>query len=308
MNNPVEKSVIVRIGTRRPRLSVVILLLVGIFGNACSKTEDAGPPIATPGFTPSRPRAPLGSPIEVTYRFVVARGARLDKNYKVFVHFLDSDEEQMWTDDHEPPRPTSTWKEGETVQYARTVFVPIYPYVGQATVRMGLYDTATNTRLPLEGTDAGQRSYTVGTLELLPQSENVFLVFKDGWHPAESAADNPAIEWQWTKKVATLAFRNPKRDIWFYLHLDGRPDLVERPSQPVTVTVGSQPIDQFDLASGNAVIRKVAVSAAQLGSGDTVEVKIDTGASFVPALTPSAKSRDPRELGVRVFHAFVEPK
>ena len=222
--------------------------------------------------------------------------------------FLDSDEEQMWTDDHEPPRPTSTWKEGETVQYARTVFVPIYPYVGQATVRMGLYDTATNTRLPLEGTDAGQRSYTVGTLELLPQSENVFLVFKDGWHPAESAADNPAIEWQWTKKVATLAFRNPKRDIWFYLHLDGRPDLVERPSQPVTVTVGSQPIDQFDLASGNAVIRKVAVSAAQLGSGDTVEVKIDTGASFVPALTPSAKSRDPRELGVRVFHAFVEPK
>jgi hypothetical protein len=39
-----------------------------------------------------------------------------------------------------------------------------------------------------------------------------------------------------------------------------------------------------------------------------VEVKIDTGASFVPALTPAAKSRDPRELGVRVFHAFVEPK
>jgi hypothetical protein len=298
----------VRIGTTRRSLTIASLLLVGIAGAGCSKSEDAGPPVATPSFMTTRARAPLGSPIEVTYKFVVSRGARIDKNYKVFVHFLDSDEEQMWTDDHEPPRPTSTWKEGETVQYTRTVFVPIYPYVGQATVRMGLYDSATNSRLPLQGTDAGQRSYTVGSIDLLPQSENVFLVFKDGWHPAESATDNPAVEWQWTKKVATLAFRNPKRDIWFYLHLDGRPDLVDRSSQPVAVTVNGQPIDQFELGSGEPMIRKVPVSAAQLGSGDTVEVKIDTGASFVPALTPAAKSRDPRELGVRVFHAFVEPK
>jgi hypothetical protein len=39
-----------------------------------------------------------------------------------------------------------------------------------------------------------------------------------------------------------------------------------------------------------------------------VELKIDAGESFIPAQTPSAKSTDPRELGVRVFHAFVEPK
>jgi hypothetical protein len=28
----------------------------------------------------------------------------------------------------------------------------------------------------------------------------------------------------------------------------------------------------------------------------------------VPALIPAAKNRDPRELGIRVFHAFVEPQ
>ena len=53
-------------------------------------------------------------------------------------------------------------------------------------------------------------------------------------------------------------------------------------------------------------MRKVSISAAQLGAGDMVEMKIDTGQSFVPAQTPVAKSGDQRELGVRVFHAFVE--
>jgi hypothetical protein len=289
-------------------VSFVALLLAGMAVNACSKKDEAGPPLATPGFSLPRTRAPLGSPLEARYRFVVAQGARIDRNLKVFVHFLDSDEEQMWTDDHDPPRPTSTWKPGETVEYTRTVFVPVYPYVGQASVRMGLYDPATGARATLTGEDDGQRSYTVGSLELLPQSENVFLVFKDGWHPSESAPDNQSVEWQWTKRVAILAFRNPKRDIWFYLHLDGRPDLSGKSPQPITVTVGDQPIDQFEIRTGEPVIRKVAVSAVQLGGGDTVEVKIDAGASFVPALTPAASSRDPRELGVRVFHAFVEPK
>ena len=81
--------------------------------------------------------------------------------------------------------------------------------------------------MPLSGEECGGRkSYKVGTIELLPQSENMFVIFKDGWHTAEVAQDNPAIMWQWTKKVATLAFKNPKRDVWFYLNLDGRPDLL----------------------------------------------------------------------------------
>jgi hypothetical protein len=135
----------------------------------------------------------------------------------------------------------------------------------------------------------------------------VFVIFKDGWHTAEVAQDNPAIMWQWTKKVATLAFKNPKRDVWFYLNLDGRPDLLPAP-QEVTVSVGDQVIETFKVADREPVMRKVSISAAQLGAGDMVEMKLDTGQSFVPAQTPVAKSSDQRELGVRVFHAFVEPK
>ena len=65
----------------------------------------------------SRPRVALGSPVEVTYRFTVASDAGPLGNRKVFVHFVDADGEQMWTDDHDPPTPTSAWKPGQTVEY-----------------------------------------------------------------------------------------------------------------------------------------------------------------------------------------------
>ena len=55
------------------------------------------------------------------------------------------------------------------------------------------------------------------------------------------------------------------------------------------------------------MLRKIALSAAVLGQEDIVELKIAVDKTFVPAqLSPSAK--DPRELGVRVFHAFVDPR
>ena len=121
------------------------------------------------------------------------------------------------------------------------------------------------------------------------------------------AQDNGAVEWQWSKKAGTIAFRNPKRDVWFYLHVDGKPAFLPQPQQ-VTVRIGEQVVDQFTLSNPEAMIRKTAIGAAQLGTADTVELVIDAGTSFVPAQTPAAKSGDPRELGVRVFHAFIEPK
>ena len=286
----------------------VVMLAVVAVSPACRKKADTDPPVATPSFGVNKSRAPLGSPVEVTYSFVVAQGAKLDADYRVMVHFVDADDELMWTDDHEPPTPTSTWQPGQTIEYKRTVFVPLYPYNGTATVMMGLYSRQDGRRLPLAGETAGQRAYKVGTLELLPRSENIFLVFKDGWHPEEVAADNAAVTWQWTKREATLSFRNPKKDSTLYLHVDGRPELFTPAAQRVTVTCGDQTLDSFDVTSRDEVIRKIAVAAAQFGSGDTSDVKITVDPSFVPALVPAANSKDPRELGVRVFHAFVEPR
>ena len=271
---------------------------------ACGGAEEATP-VATPGFSASKTRIPLGSPVDLTYSFDVAPGARIEADYRVFVHFLDSEGQQMWTDDHDPPVPTSAWKPGQKVQYTRTVFMPIFPYQGPATVTLGLYNgPRLEDRLPLAGEGKG-REYTVAKLEFLPQSENIYLTFRDGWNPLEMAPDNPAREWQWMKKTGTLAFRNPKQDVTLYLEADGRPDLFGSDPQVVRVFVNGAEVHQFTVDHKDPVLRRLPLSAAQLGTGETVEIRLEADKAFVPAQTPGLGG-DPRELSIRVYHAFIE--
>jgi hypothetical protein len=240
----------------------------------------------------------------MTYRFQVAQTPPSPN--RVFVHVVDADEELMWTDDHEPPTATNAWTPGQTVEYGRTMFVPMYPYVGAAKVIVGLYDRSTNERLKLGNTDRGDRSYQVAQFELLPQTENVYLIYKDGWHPAEVAPENPTVEWKWTRKEATVAFRNPKRDATFILQMDN-PSRATGAASEVEVQLGDQIIATVPVDADDAPVRKFALTAAQLGSGDMVEVRLVANRTFVPALEAGTKSSDTRELGVRVFHAFVQP-
>jgi hypothetical protein len=285
-------------------LAAAVVSLVG-----CNRKPAPEPPVATPGVTLSHDRAPLGGPIEITYRFDVAADAPAFKeNYRVFVGVVDPDEELMWTEDHDPPVPTTQWKPGQKIEYTRTVFVPVYPYIGDASIHMGLYSPTTKKRLSLSGTEVGQRAYKVAKLQLLPQTENVFTVYKDGWHGPETAQNNNSVEWQWTKKDATLGFKNPKSDSLFYLELDN-PSQTFPDGQRVEVTLNGQKLDDFELAPAKApVLRKVPLTAKQLGNEDMVEVHVAVDKTFVPALLPGSTNKDPRELGVRVFHAFVEPK
>ncbi len=284
----------------------MLALVVG--AAACGRKSDNEPAVATPSLTLSRSKAALGSPLELTYRFAVAASApHLGQKYRVMVHFVDADDELMWTEDHDPQVPTTEWKPGQTVEYTRTSFIPVYPYVGEASIQVGLYAAGSGERLKLGGDDSGQRAYRVAKLQLLPQTENIFLVFKDGWHPSETAQTNSTVDWQWTKKEATISFRNPRRDSIFYLHLDS-PGNVFQEQQTVDVVLGDQPLDHFTLAPKQELIRKIKLSSAQLGSNDMAEVKIVVDKTFVPGLLSPAFSRDTRELGVRVFHAFIDPQ
>ncbi len=203
--------------------------------------------------------------------------------------------------------PTTTWKAGETVEYTRTVFVPIYPYVGEASIQVGLYSTDTQKRLALSGDDAGQRAYRVGRLQLLPQTENVPTLFKDGWHPAEVAEKNASVEWQWTKKSATLAFKNPRKDAVFFLDVDNPGSVFHEP-QRVQLSLGGRMLTEFTVKPADRVLEKLPLAAAQLGTAETAEIQIDVDKTFVPALITASNNRDVRELGIRVFHAFVDPR
>jgi hypothetical protein len=267
---------------------------------ACSSEEPAEPPVATPSLTLNKSRAAIGSPLELTYKFEVLPNATVDGDYTVFVHVLEPGGEKLWQDDHDPAVPTSQWKPGQTVEYSRTIFVPNYPYLGDAEIRMGLYDPKTQKRLTLNGRETTRREYAVANLHVLPQSENIFLVYKD-WHPTEVDPNNPAIEWQWSKGTSTLSFRNPKKDSTLYLEWDTRVDLFNPPQQ-VTIKVNGEPLATFAADSKDKVLRTFPVSAAQLGAGDMAEMTIEVDRTFKPG------GGDTRELGIRVYHAFVEPK
>jgi hypothetical protein len=286
----------------RLRSSACAFVLLAIVATpACTRKSEDEPPVATPGLTVSRDQVAIGSPVKLTYRFDVASNAKIDGDYWVFVHVLDPDGEQLWTDDHLPAVPTSQWRGGQKVEYTRTVFVPNYPYIGEARVRLGLYSQSTGKRLPLSGTEVSRREYSVAKFELRPQSENIFLIYKDGWHSAEVDASNPTSEWQWTQKVGTISFRNPKKDATFYLEYDARVDLFNPPQQ-VTLRIGNQTIGTFAASSKDRASMTFPISAAQFGTGEMVELIVDVDKTFKPG------SGDPRELGSRVFHAFVEPK
>ena len=285
-------------------LAALVLLTSGMA--SCARKEAAAPPVATPSLTLSHDRAPLGSPIDITYKFVVANDAQFAEDYRVLAHVVDADDELIFTFDHNPPTPTTQWKPGQTVEYTRTEFIPVYPYVGEATIQVGLHSVVNQKRLPLAGEDVGQHAYKVGKLQLQPQTENVFTVYKEGWHPAEVAEHNSTIEWQWTKKDATLSFKNPKKDSTFYFQVDN-PGGVFNEAQQVKISLGGQVVDDFTLKPKEPELRKIPLKAAQLGTDDVAELVISVDKTYVPAVVTSS-SKDPRELGVRVFHAFVDPR
>lgn len=286
-----------------------VLAVAGLLP-ACSKTDNAQP-LASVSFNASKPRVALGSPVVLNYQFVVAPNATFNGDYRVFVHVTDPDGKTMWSDDHDPPVPTSQWKPGQTIgPYNRTKFVPAFPYLGEATVRVGLYKA--NERLPLSGSDPADRTstkreYKVGTLELTPSSDNVFLQFRSGWHQDEYAPENPSLAWRWTQKLASVSFKNPKKDVTFYLDYDARPDIFNGQAQVVTVYSGDQVVTTFPADSTAQTLRLIPMSAAQLGIGDLADVRIEVDKTFVPAKLPNG-GKDIRELGLRVYHTFIEPK
>jgi len=295
------------------RFAAVIAAAVLLGSSAgCSKNDEA-PPVASVSLTTNSKKVPLGSPLELTYRFEVAPGARFDGDYRVFVHVNRDDGTTIWNDDHELPvgQATSKWQPGQVIEYTRNRFIPSFSYVGQATIEMGLYRD--NQRLPLSGPDPAdrkslERSYKVATIELLAKSENVQVIRLNGWHKGEYAPEDAGIEWQWMQKQATLSFRNnPHRDVLFYLEFDGRSDLFPGEPQTVTVYAGNEAVATFTVPQQGVQLKKIPITAAQLGTGEMAELRIDVDQTFVPAKLPGG-SKDQRELGIRVYHAFIEPR
>ena len=278
--------------------------------SACGGGKPA-PAVATVSFTPSRSKLALGSPVVFTYRFDVAPGAVIGADYRVFAHVKTPDGQILWNDDHDLPVATSQWMPGQTIQYAHTRFVPMDPpYLGEAYMEVGLYRPGEDGRLPLAGGEPGDRgdvsrAYVVGTLQLLPPSENIFVIYKTGWHPLETAAEDPTRSWTWTQKSAVLTFDNPRADVTLYLQYAARPDVFGVVPQQVAVVSANHRVATLTADSSQVTLRLLPITAAELGTNDKVELRIDVDRTFVPA-DLAGGGRDRRELGLQVYQAFIE--
>jgi hypothetical protein len=72
--------------------------------------------------------------------------------------------------------------------------------------------------------------------------------------------------------------------------------------------MGAMVLDRFALPVGPRELRRVPISAAQFGTADTVEMVLAVDQTFIPSSVPELRSTDHRELGVRVFRAFIQPR
>ena len=207
--------------------------------------------------------------------------------------------------------PTSQWKPGQTIQYTRTRFVPVCPVPRRGGRRRR--PLPRQERLPLQPSGPRQPSprtaaYRVGTLQLLPASENIFLMLRSGWHPSEFAPDKPTLDVAVDAEAGRVHVQEPE---------EGRDALsrVRRPRRPLP----------GQAAGGHRVGRRPAVDVVRRRLGrqddsrgsrqlrpswaanDLAEMRIDVDQTFVPAKLAGG-GRDARELGIRVYHAFVEAR
>lgn len=288
----------------RPATTLLLGLAVSFGLAGCGSDAPSESRPITASIDTNKARAPIGSPITINYRFDVgADSAPIDKDYRVFVHFLDSHNALLFNDDHDPPKPTTSWSAGDELEYERTLFIPLYPYLGTATIQMGLYIPETGERLGLSGTETANLAYRVGQIELLDQKENIFLVYKEGWHQLENDPDNHSMEWQWTKREAVCSFRNPKKESVLYLEADTNVTAFEEPLE-VSVLVGANEIAKFKVEDREPFLKKITIPVDALGDEDWVDLRLVNSESFVPA--DKNIGDDTRELGLRVRHLYVD--
>ncbi len=271
---------------------------------ACASPAEDAPAVASVAVALAPDQAAIGTPIEVRYRFEALPGVPMPPGpHIVFVHAVDSSGRMAWTDDHEPPVPTERWQAGSPVEYTRTMFIPRVAGGGQVDLRVGLYSGATGARVGLLGESVGDRAYRVATLEVRPEPAASFVAFGDGWHNPE-VGETLGREWRWSGKVGHLLFRNPKRAAELWLELD-QPVAGAATPQQVELRIGGAVVDSFPLDGQAVMVRRTSLTPEVMGASDTVELEVHPSQSFTPASIPALANTDRRELGIRVFNAYV---
>lgn len=277
-------------------LAIAVSVLLAL--TACGKEEAPASASGAVTVTPQRMSIDAGAPLEIEYRFMRRSSApAFPADAWVFVHVVDAAGKLLWTDDHRPPTSPATWGSTE-VTYSRTMFVPRGTPPGHVRVEAGVFVPPDGARMPIAAANPSTSGF-----EVKPASNELFVVFGDGWHGAEHVEQQQANEWRWSKGDARLSFRRPQRDAVLSLEIDQPVTQVSRPT--VEVRIGSDLLASLFVNLLARQIYRVPLPVARLGTAPTVELNVHVQPTFVPARTPGLGSQDTRELGVRVFNAYV---
>lgn len=247
--------------------------------------------------------AEMGTPIEVTYSFSTKKDyVPLKKDLTVFVHFLDPKGNIRFQDDHQPPKPTSTWRPNGNYNYTRTLFIPKNIPAGEYTVTMGIYSPDNGERMELDSKKYDHREYDMAKLLVEIPPQEPIIQFGKGWYDPESVPTDVSTHWRWIGKEAVMKVRNPMSDSLLYFKADGVPERFKEP-QLVTLTVGDYVVDTFPITSNQIFLKKYNVPKDKLGTNKMLEVKVSVDRAFVPA--EDKVSADTRELGLRVYELYL---
>ncbi len=248
-----------------------------------------------------------GQVLEMKYRFQTDPDFRaIPYRGTVFVHFIDPLDTLQFTDDHPPPKDTTAWQPGETIEYTRYVIIPDFLYPGTYRIEIGIYDpNGQHSRVPLRGgKEITRRSYEVAQIEVLPPPPFPQVQFREGWYDLEANPVDPVQRWRWTQKHAVVELVNPKRAARLFLKMEGNLKAFQDSPQQVTLRLNGAELETFTIDRPEPFIRMYALTPEQLGTEDYVRLEIEVDKTFVPAKL--GMGQDTRELGVRVYHVVLQ--
>jgi len=75
----------------------------------------------------------------------------------------------------------------------------------------------------------------------------------------------------------------------------------------VTILANGQPVGSFQVDSNDALLHRLPISASSLGTAEMAEIRVEVDRTFTPSALGGG-GKDDRELGIRVYHLFLESR
>lgn len=281
--------------------SLGLLVAPGVL--SCRGPSPAERPLAIrPSVAVAPASVPAGGPVSLLYRWTIGAGKLPTVDHRAFVHFLDAEGSVLFTDDHQPEPAVSGWQAGRTYEYRRSTLTRAFPYAGRIRVVLGLFDVASGARLPLQGVDAGQRSYHVADLVLAPRDEDLPLTCT-GFYPPEAPPTAPLLVSRFMAREARCRFPNPREEVAVFVHADLEPSgFPKTPTLSLATRADACHSFPLTLTSEPQLIR-LRLPARALGRAAQAELRLRSSDVYTPAAL--LRDADPRELSVRILGLYA---